>query len=281
MLKMLSEKATFAMVRASKGGTTLNQEKIGKFLSELRKEQGMTQQQLADTIGVSNKTISKWECGKGIPELSSILPLCQTLGINVNELLSGERLPEDGYSEKAEENMMNLIQETEINKRKSNNSISIIFVTVIAVFLGFCYSVITCMGVGKSLFFFDVPTMLVMAVVTILFLLGSKSADSFVQAFQIVTGHKKDATDTELHRAKSAVALVSNTLLAIGLFESIIGFIAIGLANLEAPLSPQSLSASIAVALLGILYGLIGFLLLLPIRSRLDAMHSDKPAINK
>lgn len=51
------------MVMALKGGNALNQEKIGQFLSELRKEQGMTQQQLADLIGVSNKTISKWECG--------------------------------------------------------------------------------------------------------------------------------------------------------------------------------------------------------------------------
>ncbi len=107
----------------------MNQEKIGRFISELRKERGMTQQQLADTIGVSNKTISKWECGKGMPELSSITPLCETLKINVNELLSGERLPEEGYSRKAEENMMNLIQETEISKKKNRNSLSIIFVT--------------------------------------------------------------------------------------------------------------------------------------------------------
>ena len=49
----------------------LNQDKIEKFLSELRKEQGMTQQQLADTLSVSNKTIFKWECGKGMPVHSS------------------------------------------------------------------------------------------------------------------------------------------------------------------------------------------------------------------
>lgn len=53
----------------------MDQEKIGVFISTLRKEQGMTQQQLADAIGVSNKTISKWECGKGMPELALIVPL--------------------------------------------------------------------------------------------------------------------------------------------------------------------------------------------------------------
>ena len=50
----------------------MDQEKIGVFISTLRKEHGMTQQQLADAIGVSNKTISKWECGKGMPELALI-----------------------------------------------------------------------------------------------------------------------------------------------------------------------------------------------------------------
>ena len=63
----------------------MDQEKIGVFISTLRKEQGMTQQQLADAIGVSNKTISKWECGKGMPELALIVPLCHILQISINE----------------------------------------------------------------------------------------------------------------------------------------------------------------------------------------------------
>ena len=61
----------------------MDQEKIGVFISTLRKEQGMTQQQLADAIGVSNKTISKWECGKGMPELALIVPLCHILKISI------------------------------------------------------------------------------------------------------------------------------------------------------------------------------------------------------
>ena len=82
----------------------MDQEKIGVFISTLRKEQGMTQQQLADAIGVSNKTISKWECGKGMPELALIVPLCHILQISINEFLSGEHLLENGYTEKAEVN---------------------------------------------------------------------------------------------------------------------------------------------------------------------------------
>ena len=96
----------------------MDQEKIGAFISTLRKEQGMTQQQLADAIGVSNKTISKWECGKGMPELALIVPLCHILQISINEFLSGEHLLENGYTEKAEVNMMNLLQETENSKKE-------------------------------------------------------------------------------------------------------------------------------------------------------------------
>ena len=78
----------------------MKQDKIGKFIADLRKEHGLTQQQLADTLNVSNKTISKWDCGNGMPELSLILPLCEALDIRINELLTGERLTADGYSKK-------------------------------------------------------------------------------------------------------------------------------------------------------------------------------------
>lgn len=96
----------------------MDQEKIGGFISTLRKEQGMTQQQLADAIGVSNKTISKWECGKGMPELALIVPLCHILQISINEFLSGEHLLEKGYTEKAEVNMMNLKRKQRMMRNK-------------------------------------------------------------------------------------------------------------------------------------------------------------------
>lgn len=250
----------------------MDQEKIGRFLSELRKEQGMTQQQLADTIGVSNKTISKWECGKGMPEISSITPLCQTLRINVNELLSGERLPEDGYSKKAEENMMNLIHETEINKKKNRSSLSIIFVTVITVLLVGGLTIFSSGGISMSLMLLDMPTLLPMLLVTILFLLGTHLGGPFLQAFVIVTGKKKVVQKTDLVQAKSAVKLVSNTLLGMGIFETCVGFIAIMYANATL-IREYLMYYAIAIALLGILYGMIGFLLLLPIRMKLEAMN--------
>ena len=97
----------------------MDQIKIGNFIKECRKELGITQYELADKLNVSFKTISKWECGKGLPDVSLLLPLCNELKISVNELLSGERLLNEEYKNKAEENLVNVIEkERKENKKK-------------------------------------------------------------------------------------------------------------------------------------------------------------------
>lgn len=96
----------------------MDQVKIGKFLSDERKAKGYTQKQLSELLGISDKTISKWECGNGFPEASLLLPLCNELEITVNELLTGERISQQNYKKKAEENMVNMIREKEKNKQK-------------------------------------------------------------------------------------------------------------------------------------------------------------------
>lgn len=100
----------------------------------MRKEQSMTQRQLADILNISDKTVSKWECGNGMPEVALMLPLCDALHINVNELLSGERLADTNYQKKAEENMINLIKEKEENKKNLKLSV-FTGITTTAVFI--------------------------------------------------------------------------------------------------------------------------------------------------
>ena len=86
----------------------MDQVKIGRFIAEQRKARQLTQRQLAGELDISDKTISKWETGKGLPEISLMLPLCQALHITVNDLLSGEKVQPADYQKKAEENMMDL-----------------------------------------------------------------------------------------------------------------------------------------------------------------------------
>ena len=111
----------------------MDQIKVGKFIAETRKSQGLTQRQLADVLSISDKTVSKWECGKGLPEVSLMLPLCGALNITVNDLLSGGRVSEADYRKKAEENMMNLIIENQENKKRMALSIVCGVITIIAV----------------------------------------------------------------------------------------------------------------------------------------------------
>ena len=138
---------------------TLDQIKIGKFISDIRKELHLTQKQLAEELNISDKTVSKWECGKGMPEVSLMLPLCNALKINVNELLSGEKLSDNNYHEKAEENVMNLIKEKEESKKKIILSVMVAALAIIAAVPMFVISGaiemelwIRCILIGISIF---------------------------------------------------------------------------------------------------------------------------------
>lgn len=110
----------------------MDQIKTGRFIAELRKEKGLTQRALADALLISDKTVSKWETGKGMPEISLMMPLCGQLDITVNELLSGERLNDSDYKKKAEENMMDLIREKAENKKKITLSVAVAVLTIVS-----------------------------------------------------------------------------------------------------------------------------------------------------
>lgn len=107
--------------------------KTGRFIAEVRKERGLTQRELADALCISDKTVSKWETGRGLPEVSLMLPLCGVLGISVNDLLTGERVTPSDYQKKAEENMMDLMQENAENRKRMALSVICGAITVVAV----------------------------------------------------------------------------------------------------------------------------------------------------
>jgi len=86
----------------------MDQVKIGRFVAECRKGRGLTQAKLAEMLGVTDRAVSKWETGKSMPDSALMLPLCDILGISVNELLSGERIEMENYNRVAEENLVEL-----------------------------------------------------------------------------------------------------------------------------------------------------------------------------
>lgn len=96
----------------------MKQEQIGKFIAKMRKKQNLTQAQLAEKLNVTDRAISKWETGKGMPDSSLMLPLCQILHISVNELLSGEVISQQNYQAKLEENLLETVKQKELADRK-------------------------------------------------------------------------------------------------------------------------------------------------------------------
>ena len=107
--------------------------RIGRFIAERRKALGLTQRQLAEQLSVSDKAVSKWETGRGLPDVLLMPPLCAVLGITVNDLLSGEYVSERDYQKKAEENMMELMKQNAENKLRMAQSLTCGAVTIVAV----------------------------------------------------------------------------------------------------------------------------------------------------
>jgi len=95
----------------------MDQIKIGQFIASCRKEQGMTQANLAERLGITDRAVSKWETGRSLPDSGIMLELCGLLHINVNELLSGERIMAESYDRMAEKNLLTMKQEMEKQNR--------------------------------------------------------------------------------------------------------------------------------------------------------------------
>ena len=106
----------------------MNQEKIGKFIADCRKDKKMTQSELAEKLGVTDKSVGNWENGRNMPDLSLFKPLCDELGITINDLLSGEKIKKDHYQEKFEENIVNTIDYSTKKINKYSNVIGLLFV---------------------------------------------------------------------------------------------------------------------------------------------------------
>ena len=92
----------------------MDQKKIGAFIAQCRKEKNLTQMQLAELVEITSPAVSKWENGRGMPDVSLLQPLCNVLDISLNELFSGEHISTEEYKGKAEENISRLFKEKQI-----------------------------------------------------------------------------------------------------------------------------------------------------------------------
>ena len=91
----------------------MDQIKIGKFIAERRKEKGLTQMQLAQELGITDRAVSKWENGRALPDASLMLQLCENLGISVTELLRGEVITMENANQELEKQLLEMVREKE------------------------------------------------------------------------------------------------------------------------------------------------------------------------
>ena len=114
----------------------MDQIKIGKFIAERRKQKNLTQMQLAEKLGITDKAISKWERSIAMPDTSIMLGLCDILGISVNEVLSGEKISMENNNQKNEQLLLDMAKELEKKNKTIWNAMWIIMTVSILGLIG-------------------------------------------------------------------------------------------------------------------------------------------------
>lgn len=250
----------------------MDQQKIGRFIAEMRKKQGYTQKEIAEQLGISDKAVSKWETGRSMPDNSIMLPLCELLNINVNELLSGESLSVTEYSRKAEENMMNLMKDSDERKRHARRTrISmVIWVVTLMLLMMVMISNVETSDLANLLYYIDVPGIIYVVSIVLISLACSGQINDFFRAFFYVVHGTEDEQKMEM--SIKAVRFAERTFLVGGAFVTVFFAIYV-LSHVDViAKTNQVLCANLAVMLTTMVYGCLGALLLAPIRSRLEKM---------
>lgn len=243
----------------------LDQKKTGEFISGIRKEKGLTQKQLADAIGVSDKAISRWETGRGMPDTAIMPELCRILEININELLSGEHLSPEDYDGKAEKNMVELMKNNE-NIKKNEKMSSIGMLIGIVILIAFVLAIIL-FSQGHVLWFLDLPSLLAVLGVKYIILGVSGQFGYYYKGFAMVFGKKarQEANQEETEKAEYAINYGIKATLYSGALSSIIGIVlCFGTIGDLSVLGPN-----LAVAVLTLFYAIVISLVLHMIKGRL------------
>lgn len=113
----------------------MTSKECGNFISELRKEKKLTQKELAEKIIVSDKAVSRWETGKGYPDVTSLVSLSEYFDVSVNELLAGKRLTVEDIKETADENLISVFEQVQKNKKQQHLQVAVYTSVLIVVLL--------------------------------------------------------------------------------------------------------------------------------------------------
>ncbi len=232
----------------------LDQVKTGKFIAQLRKEKGLTQKELADSLGISDKAVSKWETGNGMPDVSLMQSICEIFDININELLSGERLSIESYNGKAEENMMKLAESAQKGQKEQRKASAIQTVGGLILLLLFAeFALVSAGGVLGNIYVIDFPTFLMITGIAGGILLASGSMGDFFKAFQVAVRGGDELTQTEIAICAGAMKLAMQAVGVSGGIAIVVSII-VFLHNLS---DLATVGPCFAVMCVSILYSLL------------------------
>ena len=248
----------------------LDQEKTGNYIAEKRKQLGMTQKQLAEQVGLTDKAVSKWERGKSVPDSAMIADLCGILHISVNEFLSGEDIGKECYPDRAEENMKVLMKEHNSQKKNSRWIIVSMAIGFILTLVGLIAAFMNIQGLYVITYFIDMPSLLYLLGIDLIILVLSGAVLDFFRSFTICFGKEK-AEEEQIVKSIRAVelALILNVLAG--------AFIFVGQLILVMPqtLKTGTLPWVIFVLIITVWYSILLDILLLPVLFRLQKKREE------
>ena len=233
----------------------LNQEKTGKYIAEKRKQMGMTQKQLAEQVGITDKAVSKWERGKSIPDSMVMEELCRTLQITMNEY----------YSDRAEENIRDLLEESSEQKKSSKIVMICLAAGFAAILIGLYATSMYFYGLSDIIAFIDIPSLFFIIGIVLVILVLAGAVIPFVKAFIICFG-KAEAGEEQLRRSAGAVkiTLVLNLLVGAFIFAGQV------ILMLSTASETEEVFRKLSVQLVTIWYSVLLDLLLIPVLYRLQ-----------
>ena len=195
----------------------MNQKKIGEFIASKRKAKNITQKNLAEQLNITDKAVSKWECGKGMPDHSLLQPLCDILEININELLCGEQISSEDYNQKAEENMVSLIETASTaNKKAKQHTIKSFLLIIILLFL---FHIIA--GGTSWYLFWDIKSLILDILLIVIMQL---SAGRWIPVKKLfIQKHFRSEEDTQ--KIKYALTFAMKSSIISGVITTLIGFV--------------------------------------------------------
>lgn len=205
----------------------MDQTKIGKFISDMRKKQGLTQKQLAEQLNVTDKTISKWETGYRLPDASILPELSFVLKVDINELLAGEKFSSqefshEEYAKQSERNIVGLVSElNEFDKRSRSRSIGTIVgisLTGLALLLLFAAS----LQAGRIIDIIDLPTLAYLLGLKFAILSISGWFHDYLNAWKMCLPGKH-LSEEEMEWAMQAVHYADTLTLTLGCLIALLG----------------------------------------------------------